>query len=324
MGLGGDLGMAQEGGIDAGIAQRQGLAIHPHRTVLQRADQILGGVHQLEQVAAMVPALAAGGGDEDLQRRVAGPRPHAGQRGVDPGRAVLHGDDGIGHAQRQIVMGVDAALGFRVEHAVEGLQTRRHAVHVERAAAIHHIDALRAIALHQPGLGSQGFGLAHMRHHQETDRIHAHFAGQRDMLGGDVGLGAMGGDAHRAHAEIVGALEILLGADARQQQGGEAGAGQLLGDGGDPFLVGVGAEAVIEAGPRQAVAMRDLDRIDPGRIEGARDGAYRIQPVLMADGVHAVAQGDILDIELLHAATPSASFSAVARAAEVMMSRLPE
>ena len=44
-----------------------------------------------------------------------------------------------------------------------------------------------------------------------------------DVLGGDVGLGAVGGDAHRADAEVVGVLEVVDGADAGQQQGGEPG-----------------------------------------------------------------------------------------------------
>ena len=31
----------------------------------------------------------------------------------------------------------------------------------------------------------------------------------RDVLGGDVGLGAVGGDADRADAEVVGVLELV-------------------------------------------------------------------------------------------------------------------
>src|SRR3546814_9052058 len=64
------LRMAQEAGIDPGIAKRQRLAIDAHRAVLQGPHQFLGGVHQREQVAAMVPAMHIGRRDEDLKRRV--------------------------------------------------------------------------------------------------------------------------------------------------------------------------------------------------------------------------------------------------------------
>jgi hypothetical protein len=48
-------------------------------------------------------------------------------------------------------------------------------------------------------------------------------AGGGDVLGGDVGLGAVRGHPHRAHAEGVGVLELGDRADAGQQQRGEHG-----------------------------------------------------------------------------------------------------
>src|SRR6516165_9328722 len=65
---------------------------------------------------------------------------------------------------------------------------------------------------------------------------------------------------------------------------------------------------------------------------GARDRGRLLDAVLVAHGVHAVAQGDIADIDLLiHAVAPAvwvlrawrAKRSAVALAADVMMSRFP-
>jgi hypothetical protein len=44
------------------------------------------------------------------------------------------------------------------------------------------------------------------------------------------------------------------------------------------------------------VAMRHLDRIDARRIQRLRDRADMIDPVHVADGVHPVAEGDVLDI----------------------------
>ena len=73
--------------------------------------------------------------------------------------------------------------------------------------------------------------------------------------------------------------------------------------------------------------MRDLDRVDPRRVERGGDGTHLVQAVLVTHGMAAVAQGHVGDIEFLavHAEAPIARAmrSAVASAAEVMMSRLP-
>src|SRR3546814_8795392 len=88
-------------------------------------------------------------------------------------------------------------------------------------------------------------------------------------------------------------------------------------------------EPIVEARSLQAVAMRDLDRIDLRLIERPGDRLNMIEAVLVADRVHPVAQRHILDIEFgrsgveAHAAIISAIFSAVRSDAEVMMSRLP-
>ena len=290
--------MAQEGRIDPGIAERQRFAINPHRPVLQRADEIFGGVHQRHDIAAMVPALAVDRGDEDLQGRIAGTGAHAGERGIDADGAFLRRDDRIGDAEREIVMGVHAALGFGAQHAIIGAQPVTHAIHVERAARIGHIDALGTIAFHFRGLGGERFGVDHVAHHQEAGDIHAEIAGETDMLFGDIGFGAMGGDAHRADAQAMRPAQFIDGAEPGQDEGGEHRAGQHLGDGFEPFPIGMGAKAIVEAGARQAVAMRDFDGIDPGGIERCGDGADMIEAIHVADGVHAIAQRDILNVEL--------------------------
>ena len=75
--------------------------------------------------------------------------------------------------------------------------------------------------------------------------------------------------------------------------------------------------------------MRNLDGIDLRLVERTGDRPDVVKPILVADGMHAVAEGDVLDVELGlgwiegHAAILSAIFSAVFIAAEVMMSRLP-
>ena len=69
-------------------------------------------------------------------------------------------------------------------------------------------------------------------------------------------------------------------------------------DGGlDPLAIGVRAEPVVEARPRQPVAVADLDGVDARAIERRRDAPHVVDRILVADGVHAVAQRDVLDVE---------------------------
>src|SRR3546814_19628635 len=74
-----------------------------------------------------------------------------------------------------------------------------------------------------------------------------------------------------------------------------------LGGGGHrpyPLQVVVPAEAVVEAGAGQAVAVRDLDRRHPGLVQGLRDRAHGVESAPVAGGVHAVAQGHVLGVPL--------------------------
>jgi len=109
--------------VDASVAEAEGLAVDAHRTVPQRTHQVVGGVHQAILVGAVVPAHALGGGDEHFQRRVAGAGAHAGQAGVDTVTALFHRDDGVGHAEAEVVVGVHAGLGRRIEHRLESRRT---------------------------------------------------------------------------------------------------------------------------------------------------------------------------------------------------------
>src|SRR3546814_6321520 len=94
------------------------------------------------------------------------------------------------------------------------------------------------------------------------------------MLLRDVRLGAMGRYADRADAEIIGAAKLVGSADTRQDQRGQHRLGQHLGHRLDPFPIGVRAEAIVEAGAVEAVAMRYPDRIDAGLLERLSDSAH--------------------------------------------------
>jgi hypothetical protein len=61
--------------VDPGEAQRQGLPVHLDGAVLQRPDQVVRGVLEREQIAAVRPPLEFGDRDERLDRAVAGPAP---------------------------------------------------------------------------------------------------------------------------------------------------------------------------------------------------------------------------------------------------------
>ena len=114
----------------------------------------------------------------------------------------------------------------------------------------------------------------------------------------------------------------------------------------DPLHVGVRTESVVEAGAFETVAVRYLDAVDAGRVQRRGDRLHLGDAVLMANGVAAVAQRHVRDVELpVHADTPwwfgetrvgcfrprampasmrrRAIMSPHASAAEVMMSRLP-
>jgi hypothetical protein len=298
VGDGGTLGVAQEAGVHTGVAEGEGLAVDLDGTVQQRPDQVVGGVLESEQVAVVLPALKAGDRDKRLDRAVAGAGAEAGQRRVDPGDAVLDGHDGVGDREGQVLVGVDAQFGHRVQQVPVGADPVPHAVHGQAAAGVSDVDAVRAVGLHQPGLLGQRPGRGHVAHHQKTGHVHAQVPGLGDVLGGNVGLGGVRGDPDRGDPEIVGPFEVLDGADAGQQQGGQPGALHYRGDGTDPFLVGVGAGPVGEAGARQPVAVGDLDSVDARGVQGSGDGRDLVQGEPVADGVHAVPQGHVLDVDL--------------------------
>ena len=166
---------------------------------------------------------------------------------------------------------------------------------------------------------------------RKPDDIHAELAAVLDVLLRDVGFRRVGRDAHRRGAGGMRGIEILDGADARQQQHRDPRARHARDGRLDPFAIGVRAEAVVEARAREPVTVADLDGIDAGAIERRGDAPHVGDGILVADGVHAVAQRDVLDVEARAALMPSpaappsdaASRSPVRSAADVMMSRLP-
>ena len=96
-------------------------------------------------------------------------------------------------------------------------------------------------------------------------------------------------------AALVLLLQVVDGADAWQEQGGEPGVLQHRGGGFDPLPVRVAAGTVVDGGAGESVAVGYLDGIDACFVEGADDALYVGGGDPVADGVHTVAQGDVLD-----------------------------
>ena len=85
-----------------------------------------------------------------------------------------------------------------------------------------------------------------MRHHQESDGLHAEIAGQPEMLDGDVGLGAVRRDPGDASAGVTCAAQIIHGADPRHQEHSDRGLGGLLDARPDQGELVLAGEAVVE------------------------------------------------------------------------------
>src|SRR5690606_21218658 len=199
--------------------------------------------------------------------------------------------DRVRHRQRQVLVGVDADLGALVEDVAVGADPVTDAVHGEPATGVGDVDAVRAIAFHQLGLRGEFGGRGHVAHHEEAGDVHADLTGGRDVLGGDVGLGAVGGDSHRPHAQVVGAAKIFDRADARQQQGGQPRAADVGGRGLDPGPVAVRAGTVVDRAAGETVTVGDFDGVDARGVERRDDLAHVLRGDPVPDGVHAVAQG---------------------------------
>ena len=115
-----------------------------------------------QQIAAVLPSVNVGSGDEYFQWRVARACAHAGKAGADANRAMLHRDDGIRDAEAEIVMRVNAALRLGFQHSIVGLEARRGVIHRHRAAGVCDVHVVCAIGLHQFRLRREQFGRDHV------------------------------------------------------------------------------------------------------------------------------------------------------------------
>jgi hypothetical protein len=126
--------------------------------------------------------------------------------------------------------------------------------------------------------------------HQETDRAQPQIASDTEVLDGDVSLGAVGCDTHHGHAHVGRGPHVVDRAQAGEQKAGNARVLRLAVCRLDQRQLVLAGEAVVEAGPSEAVPVRHLDHRDTGRVERADRRADLVLGQLVRHGVAAVAQ----------------------------------
>ena len=65
------------------------------------------------------------------------------------------------------------------------------------------VDRVGAVRLHEQGLFDEAFGGIHVSHHEKADGLHAEVFGHPDVLLGDVGLGAVHGNARDGDTQFA-------------------------------------------------------------------------------------------------------------------------
>ena len=152
--------------------------------------------------------------------------------------------------------------------AAQGTDARRHVLREHVAGRVGAVDAVGAVALHELAPAAPVPRASTMCAIMRKPTVSRPSLRERcDVLLGDVRLGAVGCDAHGRHAALVGQLQVLDGADPRQQQGGHPGALELRDHRAQVFLVAVRRKAVVDRGAAQAVAVRHLDERHAGRVQ---------------------------------------------------------
>src|SRR5439155_12023383 len=108
------------------------------------------------------------------------------------------------------------------------------------------------------------------------------------MLLGDVGLRAMRRDPYRTRPRFERLAQVFNGSDPWDEKDGYFCALHRFRHGRDPLAIRVSAESVIEARPREAVAMRDLESVDAGAVQCPRNRPHLLDRVLVTNGMHAI------------------------------------
>ena len=270
--IGRPLGVQQERVVDAEPALHDRRPVGDRQPLDHRLEHLLGrGQHGVGvDPGRHVHRLEHGG--QDLGRRVAGAGAQRAQRAVDLPGAVLVRDDRVGHAQRQVLVAVEADLRVVAQFGDQRLHPVPDAVRQQRAGRVDDVHALAAGVGHDPRLLGQLVRPDPVREHQEADGFHAQLAGGGEMLDRHVGLGAVGGHPGDLRADTV---HLAAGSSTVPRPGSTSTAifarFTVLDGGLDQLGVGAQAEAVVERRAGQPVAVGHLDDLQPGRVQRAGD-----------------------------------------------------
>jgi hypothetical protein len=240
-------------------------------------------------------------------------------------------------APAAIVVTVEADLRFGPQTAADEPDASGDVLGQHVAGRVGHVHAVGAVGFQELGLCRDRLRRRHVTHHQESDGVEAELARDREVLLGDVGFGAVGGDADHSRSRIHRDPQIVDRADARNEQHGDPRALHPRNHGSQVFLVRMPGKTIVDRAAAEAVPVRHFDQRNPRLVEARRDRHHLVDRQLVRLRVHAVAQAHVVERDALapraHDAAPrpelasrcfaSAQISAVRVAAAVMMSRFP-
>ena len=300
-----------------------------------RAHNIFGCIGDGEEVDTGLDADLVADTDEGLDRGVAGAGTEPTGTTVDLLGSRTNCRNGIGDAQAQVLVAVEADLSVVAEFLNQRLDAIGYLLEYQRAGRVDHVHTLATRVGHDASLLGQLLRRNRVSHHEESDCFESTLTREAEVLDGYVGLGAVSCDTADGRTVVLRDDDVVLDAQSGQHQEGDLRVCRGLDGSFDEFLLGSLREAVVEGGSAETVAVSDLDDRHSGSVEGTDDGSYFVDGELMTLVVGAVAQRCVGDadvparIEMNHVAHAFTlrSFWAISSptlvAAAVMMSRLP-
>ena len=114
---------------------------------------------------------------------------------------------------------------------------------------------------------------------------------------GEVGLGAVSADADQVDLVGDGVLDVIDRGPPRQQEDAQFAVRQGFPGDRQHLVIAEPGPADLKGGGPQAVAVADLDHRNARGVRGLRVGAQLVGAEVMPDGVVAVAQTRIVDLD---------------------------
>ena len=261
------LGVLEERGVAARVAEHHRVAIDEALARHHRRDHVFRGVGHLEEVHPGGDTELVAHTDERLDGCIAGARAEASGGPIDLLRAGADSHDGVSDPDVKILvpmepdLGVVPELGHQRGHSVGDL------LHDERAGRVDDVHALAAGVGHDSGLLREDLRRLGVAHHEEADGLQADLAGVAEVLDRHVGLGAVSGDTTDLAAVVTRSENVVLDSDPGEGEESDLRVLRGLRGGLDELLLVGSAEAVVERSAAEAVAVGHLDDRHAGAVE---------------------------------------------------------